>query len=148
MARTIRFLLPVLVAAAVWYVHAPPRSADAYRERAAQTAETLRSQVQTARIWVRSTEDGEVTHEAATVGLRETEADANKAGSKFEGYDPPAGLVDLRARVSSLATDVTDALSTLRIATAHEEWSELPRLAEPLEDLAERLAELEKAAKP
>ncbi len=148
MGRAARFVLPVVVVASLWYVSAPPRSPDTYRERAAKTAATLSSQVQTARIWVRSSEDGEVTRQAATVGLREAEADANKAASKFETYDPPRGLVDLRSRVSSLAADVTDSLATLRIATAHEQWSQLPRLAEPLERLVNRLDELEKTAKP
>ncbi len=148
MARAAYLLLPLLVIASLWYVQAPPRSEEAYHDRAVDTLERLRSHVQTARIWVRSREDGEVTHQAATVGLRETEEDAHKVASKFEAYDPPAGTEDLRAQVSAVATDTTDALARLRIATAREEWNDLSELADPLAPLAERLADLEKAAKP
>ncbi|MDQ3934840.1 MAG: hypothetical protein M3340_09460 [Actinomycetota bacterium] len=148
LTRAIYVLAAILAAASVWYVQAPPRSPETYHDRAVETVEALRSQVQTARIWVRSAEDGETTREAATVGLREAEEDARKAASTFEGYDPPEGTEDLRTRVSALATETTGALARLRIATAQEDWDELTRLAEPLPGLADRLAELDKAAKP
>ncbi len=135
-------------AAALWYLTAPPKGEDGYRERAASSTETIRSQVQIARIWVETFEDGESTGAAALVGLEEAERDASSAANEFEGFEPPAGLVDLRAGFSSLAAETTDRLGSLRIAAQQEEWERLDELAAPLPDLAERLKRFEEAAEP
>jgi hypothetical protein len=130
-----------VAAAALWYVTAPPKGVDGYRERAAATAETLRSQVQLARIWVEAVEDDESTQTAALVGLEETELDAGSASSTFESYQPPSELVGLRSEFTSLADEATAALGELRVAAQQHEWSRVPELAEPLPDLAKRLME-------
>ena len=142
------FGVVALGAAALWYLTAPPKGVDGYRERAASSAETLRSQVQLARIWVESVEDGESTRTAALVGLQETERDASSAASTFERHEPPSESVELRSAFSSLAGEVTDALGALRVAAQLEEWSRVPQLSEPLPGLAERLREFEERAEP
>ena len=136
----------VLAFASLWYVEAPPRSATAYREEAVNTTETLRSQVQTARIWLRTLDRDDSTRAAAAIGFREAEEDANKATSSFESYDPPAGADQLRSEVTTLASDVTTALAELRIAAHRGQWDALPGRAAPLPELSKRLDELKKRA--
>lgn len=140
------FGIAALVLAALWFVHAPPRSPGAYREQAANTVEKLRSQVQSARLWVREVEAGRVLHPSATVGFQEAESDANKAVSEFEGYDPPKRTRDLRTAVSSLGTETTTALAELRIAAHRGEWQHLRSVAAPLAGLSARLDALQQRA--
>ena len=137
----------LVVLASLWYVQAPPRSAGAYRERAVMTTETLRSQVQTARIWLRALADDKSTRPAATVGFREAEEDAHKAASAFERYDPPTGTDALRARVTSLAGEVTDCLAQVRIAAHRGEWRQLQQRRDPLAELSRRLEGLKQEAR-
>ncbi len=138
----------VLLFASLWYVEAPPRSASAYREEAVRTTESLRSHVQTARIWLRTLDRDDATRAATSVGLREAEEDANKAASSFESDDPPAGTNALRSELTTLASDVTDALAQLRIAAYRGEWRTIARRADPLPELSKRLDELRKRAQP
>ncbi len=127
---------------------APPKGVDGYRERAAASAETIRSQVQLARIWVASLEEDESTKAAARVGLEETDRDAASAISTFEAYEVPAALNDLHSAFGSLAGSATDALAALRIAAEQERWEELAGLARPLPSLAHRLRQFEERAEP
>jgi len=137
-----------VVVAALWYVVAPPRGVDGYRERASSTAEALRSQVQTARIWLRTVARDDTLLTSASVGLWEAEEDASAVASGFEGYDPPRGADELRADLSGLADETTSALGDLRIAAHRGDWGTLPRLAEPLPRLADRLQALARRAQP
>jgi hypothetical protein len=138
-------LLVALVAASVWYLQAPPRTVGSYRDRAASTTEALRSQVQTARLWVGALEDGDATRPAASVAFREAEADAEAALSRFAGYKPPDTTDELRSEVTVVGREVTLALAALKLAADRGEWDDLPRLADPLEPLARRLQALERA---
>lgn len=137
----------LLILGSLWYVHAPPRSADDYRERAVKTTETLRSQVQTTRIWLRTIADDRSTRSAASVGFREAEDDASRAASTFENHNPPHGTDSLRRQVSALAGDVTDALAQVRIAAHRGQWRELPDRGAALAELSKRLDELKRRAR-
>ena len=137
-----------VVGAALWYVTAPPKGADGFRERAAATAETMRSQVQTVRIWVRTLAEGDATHAAAAVAFTEAEEDAAAAASQFESYEPPTGTLKLRSALTGLATDTTDTLASIRIAAEQERWGSLGRLTDPLPTLATELQHLEERAEP
>ncbi len=138
----------VVVVAALWYVTAPPKGVDGYRERLASTTETLRSQVQIARIWAEALTDDKATKPAALVGFRETESDAQSAISEFQAHEPPSGVLGLRAEFVSLSAHVLDPLSALRIAAEQERWDEVGRIARPLPGLAERLRAFENRASP
>ncbi len=138
----------LVAAASLWYLTAPPKGIDGYRERAASTAETLRSQVQSTRIWLESVEDGDSTHAAALIGFLEAEQDASAVASDFEAYEPPTGTFGLRSSLSALSSDVTEALGALRIAGQQEEWAALGRLARPLARLNTELARFEERAEP
>lgn len=148
LGRVLPAVLAIAIVGSLWWVQAPPRSADSYRERAAATLESLRSHVQTARLWEQSEQRDDAFRTSATVGLEEAEADANKTASKFEGYEPPSGTDDIRSEVSAVATDTTDLLSRLRIAAHRGDWDAVHENARSLEPLAERLEQLAKAARP
>lgn len=137
-----------LVAAALWYVTAPPKGVDGYRERAAATAEALVSQVETARLWARAEEEGKALRATVLVGFEETEEDAESAASRFESYEPPDGVAALREELTDLATEATEALAALRIAAQQERWADVPELSRPLPELSERLTALEERAEP
>ena len=140
--------LGVVVVAALWYLQAPPRSVEAYRERAADTAETLRSQVQTARLWSREVQGGRATRQAAAVAFREAEEDAEATASEFARYVPPQETEELRTALTSLAHEVTDALAELRFVAERGEWEQLEQQSVPLEPLAQRLERLAARASP
>lgn len=129
----------LVVAASAWYVNAPPRSPASYRERAVETAEILRSNVQSTRIWTRTLERDKALTTAAAVGFREAEEDAAKAASSFAVYAPPVGSDALRSELSALGNEVEDALASVRIASQRSQWSRVPAAATPLPDLAARL---------
>lgn len=147
-----RVLLPTcviaLVAGALWYVTAPPQGVDGYRERAAATAETLVSQLETARLWAQAEEEGKALRTTVLVGFEETEEDADAAASKFAGYEPPDGVAALREDLTALATEATEALSALRIAAQQERWEDVRELSRPLPRLSAELAALEERAEP
>lgn len=137
-----------VVAASLAYVTAPPKGLDGYRERAAATAETLVSQVETARLWSDTYRAGKATTAATLVGFEEAEEDADAAATKFEGYEPPDGGLRYRRELTALAAEVTVALSQLRIAAQQERWEDLAALSAPLAGLAERLSRFEERAEP
>lgn len=138
----------IVIATAIAYVAAPPQSVDGYRERAASTAETLVSQVETASLWVETEVDDKATTAATLVGLEEAEEDGRRAAAKFEGYEPPTEALALRRRFASLAAETNEVLSALRIAAEQERWEELPRLATPLHRLSDEWSRFEERAEP
>ena len=138
----------LIATAAAWYLSAPPKGEDGYRERAASTAETLRSQVGVVRIWVDAVTDAKVTHAAAEVGLEQAESDAVAATGQFERYEPPSGVVAVETEFSSLAAAVSDALTALRAAAQQEEWDRLGDLARPLPQLGRQLDAFEERIEP
>ena len=146
MRRLAALIGAVLVVASVWYVQAPPRTAAAYRDEAKRTAETLRAQVETARLWIESVHDGSATHQAATVAFQETEADAIAAASGFAAHDPPSDTDALRRDLTALGDDVESALGDLRILAHRERWAELPERPTRLAELSRRLDDLAQRA--
>ncbi len=141
-------LLVLLILAALWYVQAPPRTGGDYRERAAMTLETLRSQVQSTSLWIRELENERTTRQAASVAFREAEDDASAAVSDFAAWDPVGNTQGLRRDITAVGSDVTDALAAVRIAAEDERWDTLPELARPLPPLANRLERLARRADP
>lgn len=138
--------LTLLVAASLWYISAPPKGADGFRSRTAHAAEALRSQVQSTRILSGALGDGRLTEAAALVGLEEAEQGATSTAATLEAYEAPPETLELRRRFVALAGETTEALAALRIAAQAESWDRIAELSEPLPDLAERLAALEREA--
>ena len=140
-------VIALLALTSLWYVQTPPRTAGDYRERAGMTAELLRSQAESARLWVSAVEADRTPRQTATVGLREAEEDAVEVAAEFAGWDPPTrALRELRSELTAAADETTSALGAIRIATEDERWDELGALAQPLTRLAERLERLARTA--
>lgn len=127
------------VLGSLWFGHAPPRSPSAYRRHAVQAVEYLRSQTQTARLWVGAVARDDTTRQAASVALQEAENDAVATVGRFAGWDPPAGADGVRDTVTGLGDEVVQALGALRIAAHRGQWAKLTDLAAPLPGLADRL---------
>jgi hypothetical protein len=140
--------IAAVVGVGLWYVVAPPRSVDGYRERASSTAEVLRSQVQTARIWLRTLARGDALRTSARVGLRESEEDASAAAEGFQRFDPPVGTDAVRAGLSELSSQTTARLADIRIAADRGQWARLPQLGGRLPALADRLRRFAQRAQP
>jgi hypothetical protein len=136
----------VFVLGSFWYVQAPPRTVGDYRERAALTVETLRSQVESARLWVQALEEERTLRPTALVGLREADEDASTAAAEFAGWDPRGDTRRLRSQIATLAAEVTDALGALRVEAEDGQWDALPELAAPLPRLSDRLQALAEQA--
>jgi hypothetical protein len=132
----------LLVALALWYGQAPPRSSETYRKRAEETVQAMRSQAQVVTFWVQAASAGRVTREAATVGIEDAEGDAGATAAEFAGWDPPADLAGLRGEVTDAGADLTAALADVRIAAHHGQWGRLSEAAGQLDPLADRLASL------
>lgn len=135
----VALLAVLVVATSLWFVTRPPRGAEDYRERAAETAESLRSHVQSTRLWVGTLARDRALRPSAEVAFREAEDDATANASAFAGYAVPPGGLGARSELMALASDVTDALAAVRIAAQADRWSRLPSTAEPLATLSRRL---------
>ena len=66
----------------------PPRDASAYREESTRTVKLLRSQVETARLWIEGVDQGRVPRAAASVALTEASTDAGRQASSYSSLDP------------------------------------------------------------
>lgn len=147
-----RFVTPwlavLVLAASLWWGLHPPRTEDAYRRESASTAELLRSDVETAKLWLEASRAGKVTSAAAEVALAETETAAGRRASSYASYQPPTpASTALRAEVTSLADQVVSMLGEVRVDARAGRWddaygatSDLARLSERLRDLQERVA--------
>jgi hypothetical protein len=144
----ITIAIALAVAGSLWYVTAPPKGDDGYRQRAASALETIHAQIQSARIWVETFEDAQATAAATQVGLEEAERDASETASDFERHEPPTGALELRSQFSSATDRAVAELGALRVASEQERWEDLGRLAEPLARRAAEIERLERAARP
>jgi hypothetical protein len=138
----------IAAVAAIAYVVAPPKGLDDYRQRAAASAKTLDSQVQTADLWSEVADQGRATTQATLVGLEEAHEDATSAASEFEGFNAPAGAAALRSRFVTLAAEAIAALDDLHAAARQGHWDDLPGLSARLPALSDQLVRFEERAEP
>lgn len=132
----------VVVAVALEHAVAPPRSAPAYSQRASSTLEVLRSQVQTARLWIEAEQNDRVTRPAAGVAFTEAEEDARSQSGSFAAYDPPDPLAQtepLRELVTTAGDDTVSLLGEVRVAAATGQWDRMAALAPRLDEAQQRL---------
>jgi hypothetical protein len=118
----------------------PARTFDAYEHKAKDTAESVLSAVQTARLGARVGTDGDAFGPYVSVLLSEAEEAASGAHATFDSVQPPDAHADrLRRQLGTLLTKSDDHLSALRIAARRGELGRLSRLAMPLRPLARQL---------
>jgi hypothetical protein len=124
----------------------PVRSSQVYESKAGQTAETAASAVQTALLAVDAASGDKSFGRYLTQVLVEAEEDAGSAQGTFDGIQPPDQRADeLRGRLDDLLTEATGTLAELRIAARRGRMAELPKLAEPLPEVAAKLDDFAKA---
>ena len=118
----------------------PARTRDDYAHKAKDTAESVLSSVQTARLAARAGTDGDAFGPYVSVMLSESEDAAAKAQGSFDRVQPPDRWSDAtRDRLGRLLNRSNDALSRLRIAARRGELDSLARQAQVLQPLAKQL---------
>ena len=140
MRRVTIVVLVVLIGIALFVgLHplSPTRTADDYEHKAKDTAESVLSSVQTARVVARVGTDGDAFGPYVSVVLSESETGATQAQGVFDGIQPPDARSDaVRDRLGHLLDRSVDTLSQLRIAARRGELDQLAREARPLRALA------------
>jgi hypothetical protein len=103
--RNVGLALVVLAVAGAGCIRTitPARTFDAYEHKAKNTAESVLSSVQTARLGARAASDGDAFGPHVSVLLSEAEVDASKAHATFDTIQPPDDHGDaLRDRLGRL----------------------------------------------
>ncbi len=117
-----------------------------YEKSAAQTAKSVASQVRTADLAAQAAARRRAATPYLKVVIGQSEQTADQLRSKFEAAQPPDERSDrLREELSALLAQASDSLGALRIAVRRGQVERLPRIAEPLPGLAERLSRFEEA---
>jgi len=118
----------------------PARTFDAYEHKAKDTAESVLSSVETARLVAKAAGDGDTFGPYASVLLGDAEKGAGHAQDVFDSVQPPDAHSDrLREELGKLLEDASDHLSELRIAARRHQLDRLPGLAKPLRELSKQL---------
>jgi hypothetical protein len=120
----------------------PARTHRAYEGKAARTAETAASAVETALLAARAADDARAFGPYLSVTLSEAEKDASGAQATFDSIQPPDTASDeLRDQLDAMLTQAVGILSELRIKARRHELPALAAVAAPLEELGTRLAD-------
>ena len=118
----------------------PARTRDDYRHKAKDTAQSVLSAVETARLTARIGSDGDAFGPYVSVLLSESETAATRAQDSFDRVQPPDSVSDAtRARLGRLLDRSNDVLSSLRISARRGELDRLEHQAAPLQPLAAQL---------
>jgi hypothetical protein len=118
----------------------PARSFDDYEHKAKDTAETVLSSVETARLAAVASGDGDVIPPFVSVLLGDVEHDATGAQSTFDGIQPPDRSSDeLRAELEPLLVRATGLLADARIAARRADLEAVARLRGRLARTGDRL---------
>jgi hypothetical protein len=124
----------------------PARTFDAYEHKAKDTAESVRSSVQTARLTARLATRGKLFGPYASVVLSEADQAVGAAQGVFESVQPPDRHADaVRVALDELLNRSSDAVSKLRISARRGELGALESEAKPLDRLAYELGQFIKA---
>jgi hypothetical protein len=118
----------------------PARTFHDYENKAKDTAESVRSSVQTARLTSENASRGRLFGTYASVSLSESDAAIGGAQATFNSIQPPdARADDMRSDLDDLISRASDTVSDLRIRARRGETSSLARAAEPLAGIADDL---------
>ncbi|MFN2626431.1 MAG: hypothetical protein ABR520_10160 [Mycobacteriales bacterium] len=141
-----RFLACACLLTAVSSCVGPSRTERDFANKAANTAESVASAVNTARVAVEQAARQRTFGPYLSVLLRNAEEDANAAQQSFDAVQPPDAAADaLREALDLLVDDVTGVLDDLRIAARRGEFDRLTTIAAPLDGLSRHLDDFEVA---
>jgi hypothetical protein len=125
---------------------APARTYAAYEGKAADTADTVLSAVETARLAASAAGQNDAFAPYLTAVLGEAEGDASSARGLFDSIQPPDPHSDrLRARLDRLMDQAIEGLGRLRISVRRGGVAQLPALARPLASISDALDAFSKA---
>ncbi len=118
----------------------PARTRDDFAHKSKDTAESVLSSVQTARLAARVGTRGDAFGPYVSVLMSESEDAAAKAQGSFDRVQPPDRWSDAtRTRLGRLLDRSNDVLSRLRISARRGQLDRLERQAAPLRRLAAQL---------
>jgi hypothetical protein len=124
----------------------PSRTDDDYARKAANTAEAVRSSVNTVRVGAHAVRQDRITGPYLSRLVAEAEEDAQAAQQAFDSVQPPSVQSDaLHQQVDEVVQDALDLLRVARIAVRRGNLAEVARLDDRLQKAAEDLEALENA---
>jgi hypothetical protein len=124
----------------------PARSFDAFEGKAADTADSVASAVETARLAVEVAAQGRVFAQDLSVVLAEAERDARGSLDIFASIQPPdPRSARLRTQLLDLIERAEAVLSNLRIAVRWGDLDRLPDIGRPLGSLGSELRDFSEA---
>jgi hypothetical protein len=118
----------------------PARDFATYEGKAKNSAEAVLSAVETARLSVRTSSRGGAFAPYVSIILTEAEEDAGSVQATFDSIQPPDAQSDsLQEELDRLFVRAVSSLTDLRVAARRTQLDALPRLARPLDGIAEDL---------
>jgi hypothetical protein len=118
----------------------PARTLDDYEHKAKDTAESVLSSIQTARLAARVGTRGDAFGPYVSVALSESDDAVAKAQGVFDSVQPPDRRADaIRERLGTLLDRSSSAVARLRITARRGELDRLERQARPLQGLVAEL---------
>jgi hypothetical protein len=143
MRKAVATLIVAIAAAVLWTSlrpGTPARTYDAYELKAKDTAESVLSSVETARLVARAGTDGDAFGPYVSVSLSEAETAVGDAADSFAGLQPPDNRADrLRSRLTAITERADEIVSELRIDARRGMLDGLARTARPLAQVSARL---------
>ena len=122
----------------------PVRSFETFEGKAAGTADTILSSVQTAKLAADLTASGKASGPYVSVVVADAEQGAESARAAFDSIQPPDQTSDeLRGRADALFARAISTISMMRIAARREDVATIQRLGRALQQFTaplERLA--------
>ena len=121
----------------------PARTDDAYRGKAATTADHVRSSVETAIIGLQAADRHGLQSAYVSTLLAEAEDDAAASDDTFASIQPPSGRSDqVRREARAVVGEAVDELAQLRITSRRGDLSHLEPSVRRLQALASALDRL------
>lgn len=119
----------------------PARTQESYREKAANSAEAMLSNVETAQLVTELSLGGNTFSRYLSLVLSESEVAADAIADAFATVQPPGGddMDALRSDLNALLSEATTVLGELRVAAYRGDERALRAAAEVLPDIRRRL---------
>jgi predicted small secreted protein len=126
----------------------PTSDLSDYRHKAANSAEAMASQVQTALLTGQLVLDRRVPLDYAATTASNVDDDASSVEQTFDSRQPPdsAAADDLRDRLDAAMTDATSSISDMRIAIRRGSDADIRAAAQSLKNALPPLQELQDIA--
>ena len=126
-------LLLVLPAACVAHPVGPARTVAKYEGKAATTAKSALSVVETVRLVVRAAAEGKVIGTYVDVVVTDAEESLDGLSGTFGSIQPPAERADrVREALAGILDDALGHVADVRIAARRGDLADVGRVAEPL----------------